>query len=378
MFWRLVWRGLLERKSRLSVALVALGVAGTLSAALLNLYLDAQQKIRGEFRRYGANLMISPHASSASVGGPPQLMAVEVARQLERAFPPERLSAVVPYLYAVVARDGQSVVLAGTWLDQFARLGGFRVQAGTPPAGRDDTTSCWVGGSVARGFRVEPGEALTLRYRNAFHTCRVAGVLETGAAEDSQVLADLRVVESLTGEADRLNVIVARVAGDATVLEQVVHQLRTRFPSVAVNPLRQVTEAEFHVVERIRWALLGTTLVVLVVTALCVLATMTALAFERQPTIGTMKALGASHARLSGLFVAEAALLAVAAGLGGFLAGILLARWLGETLFASSVTLRWSTLPLSTAITLAIGLVGVLLPLRLVRQTEPAVILRGE
>jgi putative ABC transport system permease protein len=145
-----------------------------------------------------------------------------------------------------------------------------------------------------------------------------------------------------------------------------------------VNLLRQVTESEFHVVGKIRWSLVGTTLAVLIVTALCVLSTMTALAFERRRTVGTLKALGATEARLAGLFLGEAALLAaVASGL-GFLAGVALARWWGETLFAATVTLRWATLPLVIGVTLAVALLGTLFPLRLVRRTQPAVILRGE
>jgi ABC-type antimicrobial peptide transport system permease subunit len=55
-----------------------------------------------------------------------------------------------------------------------------------------------------------------------------------------------------------------------------------------------------------------------------------------------------------------------------------LARWLGETLFAATVAVRWTTLPVVAAVAVVIALVGTLLPLRLVRQTQPAVILRGE
>ena len=376
MFARLVRRALWERKSRGLVALTALTVATTLTAALLNLHLDAQRKIRSEFRRYGPNLMLTPRANT-SPGTAPELLEADVAQQMRRDFLPDKLSAVAPYLYAVVEVKGESVVLAGTWLDQFARLGGFELEAGSTPAS-GATDSAWVGSAVARRFQLRPGDALSLRYRDAQHIFRVAGILTTGAAEDNQILADLDQVQTLTGSPGKLNAILARANGDAPAIEQTVAELAARFPAAAVNPLRQVTQAEFRVVERIRWALVGTTLVVLVVTALCVLATMTALAFERRRTIGTLKALGASNARLTGLFLSEAAVLALLASGIGFLAGIGLARWLGETLFAANVTLRWATLPLVAAVALAIALLGTLFPLRLVRRIQPAVILRGE
>jgi putative ABC transport system permease protein len=366
-----------QRKSRALVAVLALTLAATLTAALLNLYVDAQRKIRSEFRRYGANLMVTPRVT-AGENSAAELLHGALARQLKRDFFPDRLTAVVPYLYAVVELKGESVVLAGTWLDQFSGLGGFRLTAGDAPGSGAGSDKCWVGAAVAARFELSPGETIVLRYREAAYTCQVAGVVETGQAEDNQVLADLAAVQALAGAPGRLNVILARAGGDATAIEQTVQEFAALFPQASVNPLRQVTESEFRVVQQIRGAVLGTTGVVLLITALCVLATMTALAFERRRTIGTLKALGATNARISWLFLSEAAVLALVATAAGFPAGVGLARWLGETLFAATVAVRWTTLPVVAAVAVAIALVGTLLPLRLVRQTQPAVILRGE
>ncbi len=377
MFARLVRRGLWQRKSRALVAVLALTLAATLTAALLNLYVDAQRKIQSEFRRYGANLMVTPRVT-AGENSAAELLPGALARQLKRDFVPDRLTAVVPYLYAVVELKDESVVLAGTWLDQFAGLGGFRLRAGDAPVSREDLSQCWVGAAVAGRFKLSPGETIALRYREAEYICQVAGVVETGQAEDNQVLADLAAVQALAGAAGRLNVILARAGGDAAAIEQTVQEFAALFQQASVNPLRQVTESEFRVVQQIRGAVLGTTGVVLLITALCVLATMTALAFERRRTIGTLKALGASNAHISWLFLSEAAVLALVATAAGFPAGVGLARWLGETLFAATVAVRWTTLPVVAAVAVAIALTGTLLPLRLVRQTQPAVILRGE
>ncbi len=377
MFARLVRRGLWQRKSRALVAVLALTLAATLTAALLNLYVDAQRKIQSEFRRYGANLMVTPRVM-ASENSAAELLPGALARQLKRDFGPDRLTAVVPYLYAVVELKGESVVLAGTWLDQFAGLGGFRLTAGDAPGSEAGGDKCCVGAAVAARFDLRRGENIALRYREAAYTCQVAGVVEPGQTEDNQVLADLAAVQVLAGAAGRLNVILARAGGDAATIEQTVQEFAALFPQASVNPLRQVTESEFRVVQQIRGAVLGTTGVVLLITALCVLATMTALAFERRHTIGTLKALGASDARISWLFLSEAAVLALVATAAGFPAGVGLARWLGETLFAATVAVRWTTLPVVAAVAVVIALVGTLLPLRLVRQTQPAVILRGE
>ncbi len=376
MLVRLLHRGLWQRKTRALVALLALSVAATLTAALLNLHLDAQSKIHSEFSRYGANVMLTPRATAEG-----QLLERSVAEQMREEVTAGRLTAVVPYLYVVVHVKSESAVLAGAWLDQFAAMGGFVVKAGSAPTDWQadaQPAPVWVGAAVAERFDLQPGQALTVRYGGVERTFRLAGIIATGAAEDNQIMADLDSVETLAESPGKLNVVLARARGGAPQVEQTVAALAARFPSAAVNPLRQVTQAEFRVVERIRWALLGTTLVVLLVTALCVLSTMTALAFERRRTVGTLKALGASEARLAGLFLSEAAVLAVAASAVGFVAGVALARWLGATLFAATVSLRWMTLPVVMGVTLAVALLGSLLPLRLVRRTQPAVILRGE
>ena len=380
MFARLVARGLWQRKSRVLVALAALTISATLTAALFNLHFDAQRKIRSEFALYGPNLMITPRANS------PELLPSQMARELRGELTPQpaapaagSLLAVAPYLFAIGEVKGQTVVVAGTWLDQFARLGGYQVEAGAAPAADGESHGrLWAGAVAARRLELKPGDRVVVRYAGSERAFELAGILSTGAAGDAQLLADLDTVQSLAASPDSLNVILARVAGDAPDIERKVAGLAARFPSAAVNPLRQVTQAEFQVVERIRWALAGVTLVVLVITSLCVLATMTAQAFERRQTVGTMKALGATEARLAALFLGEAVAVALLAAGVGFFAGVVLARWLGATLFAASVTLRWSALPLVLVVTLGVALAGAFFPLRLVRQTQPAVILRGE
>ena len=56
----LLWRAMFLRRRRLSIALAALAVGATLASALLTTYADLDRKMAGQFRRYGANLVIAP------------------------------------------------------------------------------------------------------------------------------------------------------------------------------------------------------------------------------------------------------------------------------------------------------------------------------
>jgi ABC-type antimicrobial peptide transport system permease subunit len=91
-----------------------------------------------------------------------------------------------------------------------------------------------------------------------------------------------------------------------------------------------------------------------------------------------MKALGASGRLLNGFFAAEAGMLGAAGALLGFFVGIGIAAWIGRVNFHAAVVPRFSVLPVVLAGSMAVTLLAAILPISLLRQVQPAVILRGE
>ena len=63
MFWRILWRLLWASRSRLALALLAVASGAAVCAALVNLDLDAGDKLTREFRTLGANVVVSPQQS---------------------------------------------------------------------------------------------------------------------------------------------------------------------------------------------------------------------------------------------------------------------------------------------------------------------------
>ena len=66
MFWRIVRRLLTANYGRLFVILLALGAGAAVTAALLNLQIDAKRRLTTEFRALGANVIVAPHDTSNS------------------------------------------------------------------------------------------------------------------------------------------------------------------------------------------------------------------------------------------------------------------------------------------------------------------------
>src|SRR5258708_18358927 len=92
-------------------------------------------------------------------------------------------------------------------------------------------------------------------------------------------------------------------------------ELAAKLPDADVRPIRQFTEGEAKIYNRISGLLTATVGIVLLLTGLCVMAAMTNVAMERKMDVGLMKAIGGATRRVLRLFLAQAALLGVAGGL---------------------------------------------------------------
>lgn len=383
MFARLLWNLLRGSRGRLAVAFVALISGAAVISGLLNLDLDIGRKLTQEFRMLGANVVISLEGpgrvnlqTNSRTAAPAVMDAEPVLRQVAR-IPSGEAVVAAPYLYIVAHASGTPIVVAGTWLDQAPRLAPSWKLEGNWVGSRDDRTQCLVGRNAARQFGLAPGGELALSYLDRSVRLKVSGIVDAGGAEDDQVFVNLPVAQQLAGLPGKAGLVQLSVGGTSANIAQYVARLAVALPGFAVRPVRQVTEAEGQLLRRTQLLIFSMAALILVLTALCVLATMAALSMERREDVGLMKALGGSISRIVGLFLAEVGVLGAAGGLIGCVAGVALSRWAGERVFGASVTMRWEIFPVTVALMVLAALAGAL-PLRLLGKVKPAAILRGE
>lgn len=167
------------------------------------------------------------------------------------------------------------------------------------------------------------------------------------------------------------------VRGTSPVLEEMIHRLSLAFPELSVQPVRQIAAAEGRLLERIRGLLFGTVFLILALTSLGVLATTAGLALERRRDVGLMKALGGSVREVMRFFLAEAIAIGLAGGVLGAAVGMLLADWIGRSVFSTAVEPRLVVFPVTLALMVLATLAGAL-PLRLLGRVRPSEIFRGE
>jgi len=433
MFLRIVGECFARRPRRKILAGMVLALGMTVATATLSVSLDVGDRLEREFRRLGANLVVTPRADSLrlEIGGVdyrpanagaflpqtdlPKLREIFWRHNIVGFAPILEVQVTVRPSSAMAGRPtGEAVraMLIGTWHGQeIASSDGsrfvtgiektnpwWRVQGRWFSGGEDE---CVVGERLAQRAGLREGDTVRISAETQNRVLRIKGLLTTGGAEEDSIVAPLQIAQELArkpGLYRSLYVSALTKPEDAFArrdpstmtpqeydrwyctpyISSIGLQIGQALPGSDVQVIRRVAEGEGRLLSRVSVLLWLVTFAAVFAAALAVGATSAAALLERQAEIGLMKALGAGTRTVAALLAAEQLLLGLVGGAIGYAAGILAARLLGETLFGAAPEEPLLVLPLVLALAGCVTLAGSLLPLaRAVRQ-EPAMILRGE
>ena len=362
MYFRMLWRAAILRKAQAAAALAAIVVAATAATAMLNLYVDVQEKLRKEFRNFGANVVMQAGAG--------QTFTPEVLSQLRAVIGNHALA--VPFAYAVARTEtNQPVVVVGTDFELARRLNPWWSVSSWPKADGDALM-----GARAAKLLSPDNRAFTLNLDAHPLQLKPAGVLRTGSGEDSRVYLSLPDFLAWTRQAP--SVVEIAAYGSTADVDALLNQLRRDFPNADVRAVRQVTEGEANILGKTRSTLLSSSAFIAITAALCVLATLMGWIFDRRRDFAIMKALGASDGLIAIFVGGEAIILASIGSLLGFGGGVGVAAWIGRANFNAPVAPNLALFPEVLLGSILVTLLATLVPLRLLRRIQPAMILRGE
>jgi putative ABC transport system permease protein len=381
MFWRIERRLLTANYGRLFVILLALGAGAAVTSALLNLQIDAKKRLTTEFRALGANVIVTPPQANTDDNAAAATLDENLLAKLPADYEGKPVPAVgFLYLIGEVAKTGSSqfepAVVAGIQghgLMQIrpGRLTEFQADL------EDAPDACEVGAKAAAQFKVHPGDSLQLRNQGQAASCKVFAVVTTGGPEDAQVFTTLKTAQTLASLDGRLSLIQLSVTATPDSVKAFIASLGQQLPGVSVSGIKQFAEAEARIYNRISGILNATVILVLFLTSLCVMAGMSNIAVERKNDVGLMKAIGGSIRRVVRLFLTEAILLGIGAGLIGSAVGIVVSIWLGKAVFGVAAEPRWIVYPVSVALTVIVSIASAF-PLRRLASIRPAYVFRGE
>ena len=268
-----------------------------------------------------------------------------------------------------------------------------------------------VGSKLAQKFDLHVGDSVVIRLEHLGH---IVGIVTTGDAADNEILfaldAQTPLMSSIqpAGKLTQWSPDVSRVEISARTKPEdafarqdpdrmsaklrdvwycrpyansIAYQIREAIPGASAEQVRRVEQSEGTVLERISglmWLISGAALLA---AGFAVSAAMATAVLERRGEIGLMRSLGASKAAIATLFYAESGLLAVVTGTVGYLAGSVLAWWLGARIFPGDgrePLLNLVLLPVIVAMALIVAVAGSTPAIRAALGTDPSATLRGD
>jgi ABC-type lipoprotein release transport system permease subunit len=383
MFWCIVRRLLNANRGRLFVILLALGAGAAVTSALLNLQVDAKRRISTEFRAFGANVVVTSIATASPDSS--ALLDANVFQRIAILHSHDRVAAgAFLYFASTVRRDGAGsaaplrAIVAGYQVtdENLGRIVPFKSIEGEGSI-TIDSEACDLGQKLAATLQAHHGDLLYLKTMLAEQKCYVGEILSFGGPEDNQIFLDLSYAQALAVLPGRISLVALSVPGTPQSVEHYVVELRRQLPGTNISLVRQFTEGEARIYNRISGLLTATVVIVLLLTSLCVMAAMTNVAMERRNDVGLMKAIGGATRRVLRLFIMEAALLGLAGGVIGAAAGIFLSIWLGKQVFGVAAQPRLIVYPVAVALTVIVAILSAY-PLRRLASIRPASVFRGE
>lgn len=439
MFLRLVADSFTRRPRRklLTGAALALGMA--IATAALSVSLDVGDRLAQEFRSLGANLVITPQADSLplEIGGVDYRPAnsgaylpVADLPKLKSIYWHNNIIGFAPSLETFITVGNPTSVpetssyipthtvrFLGTWVQQsvLAPDGSSFVTgiAKTNPwwnvTGRwfdDNKRECVVGTKLARELGISVDSYLMVfktgdGAEESSDGLSVVGVLETGGAEDEEIIGPLSIAQQLSGKTAQYRKLYVSaltkpednfarrdpksMSADeferwscSPYVSSIAYSIQQALPGSDVRVIRRVAEGEGSILTHVRTLLWLVTLAALLASALAVGASSAASVIERRSEIALMKAIGAGRGSVGFLLAAEQLLLAVVGGGIGYALGIVLARVVGEKIFGAAPEPSLLVFVMILGLAAGVTMLGSAIPLRRAARFQPAPILRGE
>ena len=371
MFGKMIIHSLIRRRSRMFVALLAVAIGATVLSGLVTIYYDVPRQMGREFRSYGANLVLIPTGGSQTLQEKDVVSATALLTQ-------EKLIGMAPYLYDRAKVNEQPVMVAGTRFEEVKKVSPYWQVRGQWPA--PNTTDVIIGADVAELLKVEPGQMITLSAANSSSESKVkvAGIVRTGGTEENFLFMDLPELQKLLQKDGQISVAQASIMATETELNTLIGNVESQVSGVTPRLVKRVTQSEAMVLGKLQALVYLVTIVVLLLTLICVATTMMAVVAERRKEIGLKKALGAENHSIALEFLGEGLTLGALGGMLGTVLGFFFAETVSVNVFGRAISFQPFIAASALVVAIVVAGVACLIPVRVATAVEPAIVLRGE
>ena len=311
-FSNVVIRGLLRRPVRTGLTLVGIAIGIAAVVALVGMSRGFESSWARGLKVRGTDMVVSSMGSALT----PKPFSDSVPPRIARLPHVAGASSLLVELMSIETAN-MMIVSSREW-------GGFtwdnlKLVSGRLP--RDGAEKAVVlGKTAAEVLSKNVGDPLQIEATEL----TVVGIVDGGAVvENGAVILALPLLQEITGNQNKINIIDIRVTPDTT--EADLTRLKTQI-SELVPGARAVVAGEhirnsqaYRVIRAMSW---GTSLLAVLVGVLGVMNTMLMTVFERKQEICILLAVGWKRARIVRLVLWESALLGLLGGVAGVLIGV--------------------------------------------------------
>ncbi|SQI40800.1 Macrolide export ATP-binding/permease protein MacB [Leminorella richardii] len=370
MFWRLVWRALRLRMQRVIVVFAALAVGAAIVTSMSAVYFDINAKMSQELRTFGANFYIGP--------GHGHTMAQAEYQKIMDDAPSNVVSAGTPYLYGTARTELEKVVVMGVWFESLKQIVPYWQVTGNWIGVSFDDRNAMIGYKLANRLELKVGDTVVLVDGEHKKPLQIKGIVEAGDATDNVLIINLPLAQSWLNQPNAISHALLSVNNELGQVDSFAEKLQVDYPDLEIRPIRKVSASEGQVLDKIKGLMGLVSLVILVLSTLCVNTTLMAIVSERSREFALQKALGAKGSDIVRQIVTETLLVALVAAVVGVAVGYVLAQILGQTVFSAAIGLRIQVIPLTLGLSLLVAMIAAVLPTYRAVKIEPAKVLKGE
>lgn len=375
LYLKMIFAAILKRKSRMIIAILSIIIGATVVSGLSAIYLDMPRQLNQEFRRYGANLVFTSSNSA-------NLLSNQDYEQVKSSLASTDITGLSAFRYQTIKLSENPLVFCSTDIKQVKKTHPYWYVDGSHPT---QTNEILVGKELADQFRFKIGQSYTFigetsATQNITSQLKVVGILQTGGQEEAIAYGSLDIAKVLfPSENQQYDLIEASIPQGEAQLKKIGQKIRKISNNhISYQLAQKLTHSEAKVSKKLTALIFFVTVIVLLITLICVGTTMMSVIQERRKEIGLKKALGADNQVIVIEFLGEACLLGFFGGTFGVLLGYFFARVVGLQVFGRLVDFSIWIFPMTVLVSLIITILACLIPVKNALNVDPAIVLKGE
>ncbi len=394
---KLVWLEFKYHKSQLISGLLAITLGVAVIVGIRSISVVSEKAVAINLDNLGANILVLPQGSNVDNYYTADIDAPTFPEEYVELIATSSLAGVdnmSPKLTRRISINGQKIVLTGIlpkselaskpiW--QNSGLFGKTLKASCGPNPSNESLGykdeklqrksidslapdeCLVGYSAARRLNLKENAAIVIEGK----TFRIAKVItETGTIDDDRIFAHLHIVQNLLGIKEQISAIEIMGCCNA-ITEGLLGKLRNILPDTKITTIGQIVSTQVQTNKMMNKVSFVFLLIILFVGGISIGNFMWANVNERRKEIGMFRMIGFSKGIIYRMLLAKAFILGVIGGIIGYIIGTGAAMWLGPEFANLSVRPLPGLILVSLLISVAVSLIGAVIPAWVAGKIDP-------